>query len=223
MPATYTRTCTRRDEDPPEEVAVNEQEGAERHASHPFRTPWGDGAVTVSEGLLIGVDLPAGGPSGTAEVCAPRDDEPLGASRETPVASDRAMEGNADPDKATAAAWADALEAYFCGRKLGWTASEVPLEAMGLGRFEERVYRALLSVPPAVTVSYGTLAEMAGYPRAARAVGNAMAANPIPIVIPCHRVVRSDGTLGRYGKDPAWKPLLLEHEAEHARQTTTDR
>jgi len=61
----------------------------------------------------------------------------------------------------------------------------------------------------------GTLAEMAGYPRAARAVGNAMASNPIPVVVPCHRVVRSDGSLGRYGDDPAWKERLLDHEQKH--------
>ncbi len=53
---------------------------------------------------------------------------------------------------------------------------------------------------------------MAGFPRAARAVGTAMANNPIPVVVPCHRVIRADGSLGSYGDDPSWKPKLLEHE-----------
>ncbi len=70
-------------------------------------------------------------------------------------------------------------------------------------------------------MSYGELAEMAGYPRAARAVGNAMASNPIPIVVPCHRVVRSDGTLGNYGNDPTWKERLLEHERLHVAGSVT--
>ncbi len=73
---------------------------------------------------------------------------------------------------------------------------------MRLGVFEQAVYEALLSVPAGETVSYGELAEMAGYPRAARAVGNAMAANPIPIVVPCHRVIRSDGSHGQVRQRP---------------------
>ena len=108
--------------------------------------------------------------------------------------------------------WVVQLEAYFAGDRTTWTAAEVPLAEMSLGVFELAVYEALLTVPPGETVSYGELAHMAGYPRAARAVGNAMAANPIPIVVPCHRVIRSDGTMGRYGNDPAWKERLLVHE-----------
>ncbi len=155
----------------------------------PYRTPWGTGAVGVTGRSLVEVELPP--------------------SRAAFARLDTA-------EAAVAEAWVQALEAYFRGERLGWRVEEVPLDDLGLGEFERRVYRALLSVPPAVTLSYGTLAELAGYPRAARAVGNAMAANPIPIVVPCHRVVRADGSLGNYGSDPAWKPRLLEHEAAHA-------
>ena len=184
-----------------------------------YSTPWGMGVVSVSGGRLLGVELPeAGGepalPSAAVPALRPRHEHPTAAdTADAAVAADVA-------DAAVAASWVSALEAYFRGERLGWKAAEVPLDEMDLGDFERRVYRALLSVPPAVTVSYGTLAELAGHPRAARAVGNAMAANPIPVVIPCHRVVRSDGSLGRYGKDPAWKPRLLEHEAAHVETAT---
>ena len=167
-----------------------------------YRTAWGIGWVYVRDGLLIAVDLPGEGPA--AE------------SHEPPQASDGGPEGvptTPGPKDARALAWwAASLEAYFAGEGVQWIPSDVPLGALGLGTFEQRVYEALLSVPAGETVGYGELAEMAGYPRAARAVGNAMAANPIPIVVPCHRVIRSDGSLGRYGNDPTWKARLLDHE-----------
>ncbi|OFW58118.1 MAG: hypothetical protein A2133_01470 [Actinobacteria bacterium RBG_16_64_13] len=119
-------------------------------------------------------------------------------------------------DRAALDRWVHELEAYFRGERLTWSPRELALDELTPGSFDRAVYSALLSVPPAVTVSYGVLAEMAGYPRAARAVGNAMATNPIPVVIPCHRVVRSDGSLGNYGDDPAWKERLLAHERDHA-------
>jgi len=62
------------------------------------------------------------------------------------------------------------------------------------------------------TVSYGELAEMAGRPRAARAVGNAMSRNPVPIVVPCHRVVGADGSLTGFGGGIENKRWLLHHE-----------
>ena len=176
-----------------------------------YSTPWGTGVVSVSKGRLLGVELPEPGTEPALLSAA--------GAGSAAVAADVAVAANV-ADVAVARRWVSALEAYFRGERLGWKAAEVPLDEMNLGDFERRVYRALLSVPPAVTVSYGTLAELAGYPRAARAVGNAMAANPIPVVIPCHRVVRSDGSLGRYGNDPAWKPRLLEHEAAHVEMAT---
>lgn len=152
--------------------------------------------MAVAGGRLVGVDLP-----------------PLRERKEAAGAPDRAGEG---ADRVALEWWVQQLEAYFRGERLVWTAEELGLDEMPVSSFDRTVYKTLLSIPPAVTVSYGTLAEMAGYPRAARAVGNAMASNPIPIVVPCHRVVRSDGSLGRYGDDPAWKERLLDHEQKHA-------
>jgi len=175
-----------------------------------FRTPWGAGTVFVSEGRLVGVDLPlvsgSGIPSTLGGSAAPAGE--LGPPRE-PAPADRAALNR----------WVGELESYFSGERLSWKAEDIPLEDLAVGRFERAVYGALLSVPPGATVSYGALAEMSGFPRAARAVGNAMAANAVPVVIPCHRVIRSDGSLGNYGNDPAWKERLLAHEWEHAGPT----
>jgi methylated-DNA-[protein]-cysteine S-methyltransferase len=164
----------------------------------------------VRGGGLIGVDLPGEGPleaARTAEVDAG------GAAGGRNAANAPSAAGAPDAaDVEALAFWARELEAYFAGERTTWTVEEVPLAHLELGTFEQAVYAALLSIPPGETISYGELAEMAGYPRAARAVGNAMAGNPIPVVVPCHRVIRSDGTMGRYGNDPRWKERLLVHE-----------
>lgn len=90
---------------------------------------------------------------------------------------------------------------------------DVPVALSGLSPFRRRVLERLREVPPGETVTYGELAERAGSPGAARAVGGAVRANPVPIVVPCHRVVAADG-LGGYsgGRGPSTKRRLLEIE-----------
>ncbi|MBU2603915.1 MAG: MGMT family protein [Actinobacteria bacterium] len=117
-----------------------------------------------------------------------------------------------DPSGEIAARWAKEFAAYFRGERRTWSPDEIGLERYGFTPFQAAVYRALMTVPPGAVVSYGELARLAGYPRAARAVGTVMATNPIAVVVPCHRVVRSDGSLGHYGFGDAWKPLLLSME-----------
>ncbi len=78
--------------------------------------------------------------------------------------------------------------------------------------FEKKVYRALRKVPTGKVISYGELAERAGYPGAARAVGSAMRKNRLPIVIPCHRVIPATGGIGEYSAGKQWKRWLLEYE-----------
>ncbi len=78
--------------------------------------------------------------------------------------------------------------------------------------FRFKVWKACSEIPYGSTISYGALARRAGYPRAARAVGTAMAHNPLPILVPCHRVVTSDGKLGGYGGGEAMKRELLIRE-----------
>ena len=90
------------------------------------------------------------------------------------------------------------LDEYFAGRRARFT-MPVDLSAVDAG-FPRTVYELLYrEVSFGETVSYGELAEMAGHPGAARAVGNAMSRNPVPIVVPCHRVVAAGGRIGGYG------------------------
>lgn len=101
------------------------------------------------------------------------------------------------------------LRAYL-GGDLG-ALEAIPVDTGGTP-FRQRVWRALRSVPPGGTVSYGELARLAGAPEAVRAVGTTCGANPVGIVIPCHRVIRADGGLGGYGGGLDRKRWLLEHE-----------
>lgn len=94
------------------------------------------------------------------------------------------------------------------------TLDDVPLDLSQQPEFHQKVYRRLVKLPPGQTVSYGQLADLIGAHGAARAVGTAMSTNPIPIVVPCHRVVKSDGSLGNYSalEGPLSKRRLLEME-----------
>jgi methylated-DNA-[protein]-cysteine S-methyltransferase len=80
--------------------------------------------------------------------------------------------------------------------------------------FHKQVWKALLEIPYGETVSYGAIARRVGQPNSARAVGVANGANPIALVIPCHRVIGSDGSLTGYGGGLPLKRALLEHEAQ---------
>jgi len=79
--------------------------------------------------------------------------------------------------------------------------------------FNRRVWDALCDIPFGTTTSYGAVARIIGYPKAARAVGAANGANPIALIVPCHRVIGSDGSLTGYGGGLPLKRKLLAHEA----------
>jgi methylated-DNA-[protein]-cysteine S-methyltransferase len=104
---------------------------------------------------------------------------------------------------------------YFAGRRRDF---DLPLDLSGLSDFTRTVLETLRHVPVGSTVSYGQLARRAGRPGAARAVGGAMAGNPLPIVIPCHRVIGSGGRLVGYsgGRGVETKEWLLEFERGQA-------
>jgi methylated-DNA-[protein]-cysteine S-methyltransferase len=112
-----------------------------------------------------------------------------------------------DPEEA-AASLAE-LEAYFDGRLRTFT---LPLDLRGAGAFDAAVWTAATQIPYGETVSYGELAAMAGHPRAARAAGNAMARCPFFPVVPCHRVIHADGSIGGWGADTWVKRWLLDME-----------
>lgn len=100
------------------------------------------------------------------------------------------------------------FDAWFAGKLVQFS---LPLAPEGT-EFEQRVWRALLEIPYARTVSYGEIALSIGAPGAARAVGGACGRNPLPILIPCHRVVRSDGTPGGYRGGLDIKRYILDFE-----------
>jgi O-6-methylguanine DNA methyltransferase len=95
----------------------------------------------------------------------------------------------------------------------------VRVELENVSEFQKAVLLAARRIPYGKTVSYASLAEMAGYPRAIRAVGSVMRKNPLALVIPCHRVIRSDGSSGAYcgdskGEDAGLKRTLLQLEKD---------
>jgi methylated-DNA-[protein]-cysteine S-methyltransferase len=104
------------------------------------------------------------------------------------------------------------LSQYFAGERQRF---DLPLDwRLSHPGFYRRVLRATAEVPFGDVISYSQAAERAGSPRAFRAAGSALGSNPIPIIVPCHRVVRSGGDIGNYGGGPEVKRFLLE--LEHA-------
>jgi methylated-DNA-[protein]-cysteine S-methyltransferase len=101
------------------------------------------------------------------------------------------------------------LEEYFRGRRRQF---QLPLDWALVGPFARRVLRVTAEIPYGGVSSYHEVAAEAGSPRGSRAAGNALGANPVPIVVPCHRVLRSGGALGGYGGGVERKRWLLELE-----------
>jgi methylated-DNA-[protein]-cysteine S-methyltransferase len=102
-----------------------------------------------------------------------------------------------------------ALSAYFDGdfaalKTIAWRVAGTP--------FQRKVWTALATIPVGTTLSYGALAARLDMPRAVRAVGHANGANPISVVLPCHRLIGADGSLVKYGGGLARKRWLLRHE-----------
>lgn len=112
-------------------------------------------------------------------------------------------------DRAALAEAERQLREYFAGER---TDFDLPVDLSALTDFDARVLRAARSIGHGEVASYGGLARRIGRPRAARAVGNALGRNPVAIVVPCHRVIRSDGSLGGYGGGLERKRELLRLE-----------
>lgn len=117
------------------------------------------------------------------------------------------------PAPGSAAAIAARLTAYFAGDLAALDA--VPADSDGTA-FQRTVWAALRRIPAGTTTSYGGLAQAIGRPTACRAVGLANGSNPIAIVVPCHRVVGSNGSLTGYGGGLPRKRWLIDHERRHA-------
>lgn len=156
-------------------------------------TPWGVVSVGATSSFVHGVRLRARGARRPLDTSAP--------------AAVRELEA--------------AFARYFAGD--GRALRGVPIDLSGAETdFHRRVLTLLHeAVGPGQTVSYGELAEMAGHPGAARAVGTAMARNPVPVVVPCHRVLAAGGRIGGYGGGLDMKRGLLALEAGLATRSAT--
>ncbi|HEV7922314.1 MAG TPA: methylated-DNA--[protein]-cysteine S-methyltransferase [Thermoanaerobaculia bacterium] len=117
-----------------------------------------------------------------------------------------------EPDPSALRFAAEQLDAFFAGRSQKF---DLPLAPRGT-TFQLSVWNALREIPYAETTSYGELARLLGRPAASRAVGAANGANPIPIVIPCHRVIGANRSLTGFGGGLPVKRWLLDHEARVA-------
>jgi methylated-DNA-[protein]-cysteine S-methyltransferase len=107
------------------------------------------------------------------------------------------------------------LEEYFSGRRRHF---EVPLDRTLMSAFAKKVLAATAAIPYGDVSTYTKMAAAAGSPRASRAAGNALGSNPIPVIVPCHRVLRIGGNLGGYGGGLDRKRYLLELEGALTRE-----
>lgn len=158
-------------------------------------------ATQVLEETPIGPLTVIAGPQGVAEIL-------FGAFTADPV-DDAALNGLLQETCAQ-------LSAYFGGKLRQF---DLPLDWQGLSAYQEMVLRACYAIPYGQVLTYGQLAAQTGNPKAARAVGGFMASNRLPIVIPCHRVIGSDGSLHGYAgpgglQDKAWLLTLEGHRIE---------
>lgn len=107
------------------------------------------------------------------------------------------------------------LDAYFAGKLKKF---DLPIKLTGTA-FQKSVWRALTQIPYGQTRSYGEIAKMIKKPRAVRAVGSAVGKNPVGIILPCHRVIRSDGQIGEFAWGVKIKKQLLKLETDNLQLT----
>jgi methylated-DNA-[protein]-cysteine S-methyltransferase len=182
---------------------------ARRH--EPAALPRPRGLVVRTLDCPIGTLLVVGGPRGIVRAAFGEED-PDRAVEEASAASVPAVTGAAPSGRAsvrTVDAFARELDAYF-DRRLRAFATRVDFALVG--GFARRVLESTARIPYGAVATYGELAKRAGSPRAGRAAGNALHRNPVPILIPCHRVVPAGGGLGGYGGCEERKAMLLALE-----------
>ena len=170
------------------------------------RTAAEQGLVDVSFGIAespIGELLVAATPAGICQIAF--DPDPERHIHELAETFGARVLSTSEPLEALVAQ----LDDYFLGSRETF---ELELDLTPVAPFHHQVLEALAAVPYGQVTTYATLAATAGRPKAARAVGGAMNRNPIPIVLPCHRVVGSNGNLTGYAGGLARKEALLAHE-----------
>ncbi len=167
-----------------------------------------------SEGLLdvayaeidspVGPLLAAATPRGLVRITFPVESHETVLEQLAATISPRVLESPAKLDETRRE-----LDRYFEGRLREF---EIPLDWQLTRGFYRKVLRATARIPYGQTRSYSEMAKRAGSPRAVRATGTALGSNPLPIIVPCHRVLRSGGALGGYGGGLETKQALLELE-----------
>ena len=161
-------------------------------ASHlEIHTTWGRVAVALAGGRVTACRLPRAParPAADPEITA--------------------VESRIEPEDRAAAAQAEGfIRALFAGR----AAALPPLAGGGGGAFFRKAWAAMGRIPRGSVMGYAELARRAGSPRAVRAAGQACAGNPLPLFVPCHRIVAASGRLGGFTGGLAWKRFLLRRE-----------
>ncbi len=186
-----------------ERAAKSAQAAARRLSERAAR----DGLADISYAAAdspFGALLLAATKRGLARVAFPEEDADAVLQRLATRISPRIVEAPGPLDAARRE-----LEEYFDGRR---TRFELALDWTLVGPFGRRVLGAASQIPYGGVLTYAQVAAQAGSPRGSRAAGNALGANPIPIVVPCHRVLRRGGALGGYAGGLERKRLLLELE-----------
>ena len=169
-----------------------------------FKTEWGWAGVATTVRGVVSVALPK--PSRQAverELRAARLMAGVGAYRNTPPPT----EARSASRVLTAAR--TAIEDYIDGKSRSF---DLPLDLQGRSPFQVKVWRVLQAIPYGRVRSYGWVARKVGKPKAARAVGGACGANPVPLLVPCHRVVAGNGSLGGFSAGLSLKKRLLKLE-----------
>lgn len=157
-----------------------------------FETSWGTIQAQIEDGCVQSCDLPDVGDDHKRELFQWKASRITGRSADATCARD----------------FNNYLAALFSGKDAPLPSFMFPAGPL----FHRAVWRALLQMPCGTVATYGELATRIGRPRAARAVGQACGANPLPLIIPCHRVV-GQNHLGGFSSGLAWKTLLLEVES----------
>ena len=153
----------------------------------------------------LGRLLVAGTDKGVCRISLADDDDALKGTL-----SEEFPRSNLTRDDGKLAQWVDIVASVVCG-EMPDAGTDLPLDVRGTA-FQRRVWEALRRIPRGETRTYSQIAEDIGQPSATRAVANACAKNPTPVIIPCHRVIRSDGNLGGYALGTQRKESLLRQE-----------
>ncbi len=108
----------------------------------------------------------------------------------------KGVDGRAKYDKGYFKSVQERIANYYEGIAVNF--SDVPVDISGLGEFTKRILKACRAIKPGKTLTYGQVAAKAGSPKGARAAGNALASNPLPLIIPCHRIICASGNPGGF-------------------------